>query len=54
MTAIPPEQVVTLVLSIFCGVLGVFLLTQKSVRMLKGGSCIGSASASRQSASSYP
>ena len=37
MVATSPEQVVTLVLSIFCGVLGVFLLTQKSVRMLKGG-----------------
>ena len=37
MAAIPPEQVVTLVLSIFCGVLGVFLLTHKGVRMMKGG-----------------
>src|SRR2546427_13238822 len=37
MVATSPEQVVTLVLSIFCGVLGVFLLTQKRVRMLKGG-----------------
>ena len=37
MAAISPEQVVTLVLSIFCGVLGVFLLTHKGVRMMKGG-----------------
>jgi len=37
MTVTSPEQVVTLVLSIFCGVLGVFLLTHKGVRMMKGG-----------------
>jgi hypothetical protein len=37
MTATSPEQVVTLVLSIFCGVLGVFLLAHKGVRMMKGG-----------------
>ena len=37
MAAMSPEQVVTLVLSIFCGVLGVFLLTHKGVRLMKGG-----------------
>ena len=37
MAAISPEQVVSLVLSIFCGVLGVFLLAHKGVRMMKGG-----------------
>jgi len=37
MVATSPEQVVTLVLSIFCGVLGVFLLAHKGVRMMKGG-----------------
>ena len=37
MVATSPEQVVTLVLGIVCGVLGVFLLTHKGVRMMKGG-----------------
>ena len=37
MSSMSPEQVVTLVLSIFCGVLGVFLLTHKGVRLMKGG-----------------
>src|SRR2546427_5582735 len=37
MAAFSPEQVVSLVLSIFCGVLGVFLLAHKGVRMMKGG-----------------
>ena len=37
MAAFSPEQVVSLVLSIFCGVLGVFLLAHRGVRMMKGG-----------------
>jgi len=37
MSSMSPEQVVALVLSIFCGVLGVFLLTHKGVRLMKGG-----------------
>src|SRR3972149_3802629 len=37
MAATSPEQIVTLVLSIFCGVLGIFLLTHEGVRMMKGG-----------------
>jgi hypothetical protein len=31
------ELFVVLVLSMFCGVLGVFLLTHKGVRMMRGG-----------------
>jgi len=37
MAVTSPEQIVTLVLSIFCGVLGIFLLTHEGVRMMKGG-----------------
>ncbi len=37
MAATSPEQIVTLVLSIFCGVLGIFLLTHEGVRRMKGG-----------------
>ncbi len=32
-----PEQIVSLVLSIFCGVLGVFLLAHEGIRKMKGG-----------------
>ena len=35
--SLPIELFIVLVLSIFCGVLGVFLLTQKGVRMMRGG-----------------
>jgi len=37
MVVTSPEQIVTLVLSIFCGVLGIFLLAHEGVRMMKGG-----------------
>lgn len=35
--AMSAELFVVLVLSIFCGVLGAFLLTHKGVRMMRGG-----------------
>lgn len=35
--AVSAEQFVVLVLSVSCGVLGAFLLTQKGVRMMRGG-----------------
>jgi threonine/homoserine/homoserine lactone efflux protein len=34
---VPAELFVVLVLSILCGVLGVFLLAHKGVRMMRGG-----------------
>lgn len=35
--AVSAEQLIVLVLSISCGVLGAFLLAQKGVRMMRGG-----------------
>jgi len=35
--ALPTEPFVVLILSILCGVLGVFLLAHKGVRMMRGG-----------------
>ncbi len=35
--ALPIEPFVVLILSILCGVLGVFLLAHKGVRMMRGG-----------------
>jgi len=37
MTAVPPELLVVLILSILCGVLGAFLLSHKGIRMMRGG-----------------
>jgi len=37
LTAVPPELLVVLTLSILCGVLGIFLMAHRTIRKMRGG-----------------